>query len=1081
MKKFHLLSVQNTLCIASCLLFAVHAFGFQQPNFQVFEDPTITSMNRLPSRSTSISYETEAAALKADRKASKRYKSLNGDWKFSWAPIPEQAPKDFHKVGYDDTDWKTIPVPSNWELQGYGTAIYTNIRYPFTPVNPPYVPEDDNPTGSYRTTFEVPLQWKDMQITLQFGGVSSAFYVWVNGEQVGYGQDSMLPSEFDITPFIKEGQNSLAVQVYRWSDGVYLEDQDHWRLSGIQRDVFITASPKVQLYDFFVKTRLNDTYEDAQLQIRPKIKIYDNQNIEDWSLEAQLFDETGKTVLKETLTKPIKDIVYEYYNQRGKPKFGLLEASIKNPKKWNAEHPNLYTLVFSLKDKEGNIQEYRSTKIGFRKVELIDGELFVNGASVLLYGVNRHDHDPIKGKVVDETLMLKDIKTMKQFNINAVRTSHYPNDPRWYELCDEYGIYLMDEANLETHQLGGYLSNRSEWGSAFLERATRMVERDKNHPSIIFWSLGNESGSGPNHQAMAGWIKNYDDTRFVHYEGAQTLNHQGSEFLNDPDYVDMMSRMYMPIQPMVDMANLNDDPRAVIWCEYAHSMGNSTGNLFKFWDAIRANKRMIGGYIWDWVNQGLLQKTEDGIPYYAYGGDMGDTKINDKNFCLNGIVDPDRKPQPSLWECKKIFQPIAVKAVDLEQGRLMVVNHHDFTNLNRYDLIWEVQEDGIKTQSGEVNNLNIAAKASKEIVLPIKKPRLKAGKSYHLTVSFLLKNNTPWVSAKHEVAWEQFNLPFEKPLPDFTLKKNDQISVDETSNGISFSTKDFEAKFKKETGALTAYIYKGVPLVTGDFIPHFWRPTTDNDRGGGRTPKKLAVWKEASENRKLLSFKNTEVDKDHQQVEVSYSLAKGMVTLNLKYDIFSNGVIRIENKAQIAEDAELPILPKYGMQVQLSKELDALQWFGRGPHENYSDRNHGAAIGLYQESVSEDFYEYIRPQESSNKTDVQWLTISNSKGLGFYVASDSNDLSVSAWPYTTKDIDEALHTYDLKPRDFITLNLDLAQMGVGGDDSWSKNALPQEEFRVQPENHQYSFVLIPIENAQIKQRYALPGEAAKTN
>ncbi|WP_350285811.1 glycoside hydrolase family 2 TIM barrel-domain containing protein [uncultured Croceitalea sp.] len=1031
-------------------------------------------MNRLPSRSTSISYETEAAALKVNRKDSKRYKSLNGNWKFSWASIPTKAPKEFYKVGYNDTDWKSVPVPSNWELEGYGTAIYTNIRYPFKPVNPPFVSEDDNPTGSYRTTFEIPLEWKNMQITLQFGGVSSAFYVWVNGKQVGYGQDSMLPSEFDITPHIKEGQNTLAVQVYRWSDGVYLEDQDHWRLSGIQRDVFITASPKVQLYDFFVKTRFDDAYENAQLQIRPKIKIYDDHSIEDWSLEAQLFDETGKAVLEKILAKPIKEITHEYYNQRGKPKFGLLEAKVRRPKKWSAEHPNLYTLVFYLKDDKGVVQEYRSTKIGFRKVELIDGELFVNGTSVLLYGVNRHDHDPIKGKVVDEGLMLKDIKTMKQFNINAVRTSHYPNDPRWYELCDEYGIYLMDEANLETHQLGGYLSNRSEWGNAFLERATRMVERDKNHPSIIFWSLGNESGSGPNHQAMAGWIKNYDDTRFIHYEGAQTLNHQGSDFLKDPVYVDMMSRMYMPIRPMVDMANLDDDPRAVIWCEYAHSMGNSTGNLFKFWDAVRANKRMIGGYIWDWVDQGLLQKTEDGDSYFAYGGDMGDTQINDKNFCLNGVVNPDRTPQPALWECKKIFQPIEVKAIDLEKGQFNITNRHDFTNLNHYNLLWEVQEDGVKIQSGALSNLSIAAKASKEIVFPIKKPRLRAGKTYYLTVSFQLKNKTSWAPAKHEVAWEQFRLPFEKPLTDFDLKKGHEISIAETTNSISFFTEEFEVKFNKETGALIAYSFKGSPLITGDFIPHFWRPTTDNDRGGGRTPKKLVVWKEASQNRKLVSFKSTQLDKNHRQVKVIYSLAKGKVTLNLKYDIFSNGTIKIENKAEIAENADLPIIPKYGMQLQLSKELDAIQWFGRGPHENYSDRNHGAAIGLYQESVSKDFYEYIRPQESSNKTDVQWFTITNTKGRGFYVASDSTDLSISAWPYTTEDIEKALHTYDLKPRDFITLNIDLVQMGLGGDDSWSKNALPHEEFRIQPRNHHYSFVLVPIESEQINERYAFP-------
>ncbi|WP_205783203.1 glycoside hydrolase family 2 TIM barrel-domain containing protein [Flagellimonas allohymeniacidonis] len=1028
----------------------------------------------MPSRATSVSYENEEAALKAFRKESKRYKSLNGNWKFSWAPIPEKAPKNFFRKDFDDSDWNSIPVPSNWELQGYGTAIYTNIRYPFTPVNPPLVPDDNNPTGSYRTTFEIPEDWKEMQISLQFGGVSSAFHVWVNGKHVGYGQDSMLSSEFDITPYIKEGENQLAVQVYRWSDGVYLEDQDHWRLSGIQRDVFITASPKVQLYDFFVKTELDEEYQDATLQIRPKIKVFNEQNIDGWQLEAQLFDDEGNPVLDQSLTKPLKEIIREYYNQRGKPKFGLLETKIPNPKKWSAEHPNLYTLVFYLKDSVGSVKEYRSTKIGFRKVELKDGELFVNGVSVLLYGVNRHDHDPVNGKVVDEDLMLKDVLTMKQFNINAVRTSHYPNDPRWYELCDEYGIYVMDEANLETHQLGGFLSNQSEWGSAFLERATRMVERDKNHPSIIFWSLGNESGSGPNHQAMAGWIKNYDNTRFVHYEGAQTLNHSGKEFLKDPDYVDMMSRMYIPIDPMIEMANLQDDHRAVIWCEYAHSMGNSTGNLFKFWDAIRANKRMIGGYIWDWVDQGLLQKTKDGMPYYAYGGDMGDTKINDKNFCLNGIVNPDRTPQPALWECKKIFQSIEVIDVNLGEGIIQVRNRHHFTNLDAFELIWKVQEDGTTIQSGEISSLDIAPKASMEIELPIKNPKVKAGKDYYLKVSFHLKDRTSWAPEKHEVAWEQFKLPYEIELQDASIEKMTPIKVNRTDTEITLSTDTFSVSFNQKTGELVSYTYKGSSMIVGGMIPHFWRPTTDNDRGGGRTPKKLSIWKEASEISELISFKHDKINDQHHVIYVSYLLAQSKLTLDVKYSIFADGTIRIENLCKVEKDANLPILPKYGMQVQVAKGLDRFQWFGRGPHENYSDRNLGAAVGFYSESVSKDYQSYIRPQESGNKTDVRWFTLSNSQGKGLYVGGIKTNLSVSAWPYSTKNIDEALHTYDLKPENYITLNIDLLQMGVGGDDSWSMNALSHEEFRVPAKDYSYGFFIKPIENGGINGRIAPP-------
>ncbi len=1047
----------------------------EQPDLKFIEDPTITSLNRLPSRATSISYESEETAIKTDRKISKRYQSLNGDWKFSWAPIPEKSPVGFYNGNYDDSGWKTIPVPSNWELHGYGTAIYTNIKYPFTPVNPPYVPKDDNPTGSYRTTFEVPQNWKDMQITLQFGGVSSAFNVWINGQKVGYGQDSMLPSEFDITPYLKSGQNLLAVQVYRWSDGVYLEDQDHWRLSGIFRDVFITASPKIQLYDFFVKTPLDENYQNAQLQIRPKIKVYENQKFDDWKLEVQLFDQEGKKVLKEPLSKGIKDIVHEYYNQRGKPKFGMLEVTINNPKKWSAEKPNLYTLVFYLIDDKGTIKEYRSSRIGFRKIEIKDGELFINGVSTLMYGVNRHDHDPIHGKVIKEALMLKDIKTMKQFNINAVRTSHYPNDPRWYELCDEYGIYLMDEANLETHELGGYLSNRSEWGAAHLERASRMVERDKNHPSIIFWSLGNESGSGPNHQAMSGWIKNYDETRYVHYEGAQTLNHNGKEFLNDPPYVDMMSRMYMPIQPMIEMANMDDDPRAVIWCEYAHSMGNSTGNLFKFWDAIRSNKRMIGGYIWDWVDQGLLQKNENEIEYYAYGGDMGDTKINDKNFCLNGIVNPDRSPQPALWEVKKVFQPVNITAANLEEGFVIVENRHNFTNLNESELIWQLQEDGKTIQNGNLSNLDIKPKTKKEIKIPFTKPELKPGAEYFLRVSFLLKNDTPWVSKGHEIAWQQIKLPFYKEQSPFTETSSlSVINLEEDEMKVTLSSQNFSVSFHKNTGELISYNYKGEQLITGALTPQFWRPTTDNDRGGGRTPSTLKIWKDAGENKKLTSFNMNKKTNNIYKISTSFSIADSKANLALDYLIFGDGTIKVQNNFTVNKDANLPILPKYGMQVQVSNNLDTMKWLGRGPHENYADRNRSADVGLYEKSVSEDFHDYIRPQESSNKTEVRWFALSNKEGKGLYIAGVGSELGVSAWPYTTEDIDAALHTYDLKKRNFITLNIDHMQMGVGGDDSWSKNALPHEEFRVPPKDYMYEFILKPIDNKESSGRIAIP-------
>lgn len=1051
------------LLIGCSPIYGFQAFKGTPSQFHPWEDPQVNGLNRMPARATSVSYASESAALITDRTESSRYLSLNGDWKFSWASIPEKAPQAFFQPNYDDSAWETIPVPANWELEGYGTAIYTNIVYPFRPVDPPYTPQGDNPTGSYRTTFTVPADWTGRQVTLTFGGVSSAYQVWLNGQLLGYSEDSRLPAHFDITPLLQEGPNTLALQVYRWSDGSYLEDQDHWRLSGIHREVYLTAAPKVQLYDFFVQTELDENYRDATLKIRPKIKVFDGADLKGYQLEAMLFDDAQNQVLTDPLTISARNIYNEPYGQRGKPDFALLETQITNPKKWSAEQPNLYTLVFYLKNADGRLMETRSTKVGFRKVEFKDGELFVNGQSVLLYGVNRHDHSPLTGKVVDETSMLEDILLMKQFNINAVRTSHYPNSERWYELCDEYGIYLMDEANLETHGIGGKLSNDIAWSGAFLERAVRMVERDKNHPSILFWSLGNESGSGFNHATMANWIRNYDPTRFVHYEGAQTTGRARREnrLVKDPDYVDMVSRMYSPIQYMVDMANYEEEERPVVWCEYAHSMGNSTGNLFEFWDAVRANKRMIGGYIWDWMDQGLLQQTDDGEPYYAYGGDMGDTLINSNNFCLNGIVDPARNPKPALWECKKIFQPVAVTAKDLSIGQVEILNRHHFTNLSEFDIFWELQEDGRVIQEGQLSSLDLAPDASTSITIPFTKPELRAGAAYFVRLGFQLKKDQAWAKAGHEIAWEQLPLPFSEPSP--MVRNRDLKRLKVTGNTIQ--GRGFSVDFDPETGMLSSIQQNGKELLVQGLAPNFWRPSTDNDRGGGKTLQTLGVWREAGTTRELTNFEIETVSNKEVTVSTQYQLPNVRSTVAVTYHIYGSGDILVENS--FTAGADLPMLPKYGMQLRIPNAYDKLSWLGRGPHENYADRKMSAAIGRYSATVKEDYYSYITPQESSNKTEVAWLTLTDSAGDGLYVGQVSTPLSVSAWPYTTEDIEAAMHTYDLEERDFITLNIDLQQMGVGGDDSWSLQALPHEAFRIPAKNYSYSFIIKPIRNGEL--------------
>jgi beta-galactosidase len=1028
-----------------------------------WEDPQVSGINRLPARTSSFSYPNEAAALKNEKETSGRYKLLNSDWKFHWSPRPDGVPDNFQETTFNDSNWKTIPVPANWELHGYGTALYTSAGYTFNPIEPPFTPKDDNPTGAYRTSFDVPENWKDMQITLTFGGVSSAYYVWINGQMLGYSEDSMLPTHFDITPFLKEGKNDLALKVYRWSDGSYLEDQDHWRLSGIHRDVYLTAAPKVQLYDFFVQTDLDENYQDALLNVRPKIKVFDGASLEGYTLGMQLFDKNNVNIIPDVPRLKANKIYDEKYPQRGENDFAMMQAAIKNPKKWSAEYPNLYTIVFDLKDGNGNVVESRSAKVGFRDIKIVDGELLINGESTLLFGVNRHDHDPVNGKVISEASMLKDILTMKRFNINAVRTSHYPNNERWYELCDLYGIYLMDEANLETHGLGGKLSNDVAWSGAFLQRAIRMVERDKNHPSIIFWSLGNESGSGFNHATMAHWIRNYDETRFVHYEGAQTTEGKPKiedRILKDPEYVDMVSRMYTPIDYMVRVAKSDIEDRPVIWCEYAHSMGNSTGNLFEFWDAIRANKEMIGGFIWDWVDQGLLQKNEEGVAYYAYGGDMGDENVrNSSNFCLNGIVDPAINPKPALWECKKVFQPIKITASNIDNKEVEVLNRHDFTNLSQFNINWDLQEDGKTIQSGTMPPIDLAPNKTAKISIPYRNPKVKEGAEYFVRIEFVLNSDLNWAKKGHEVAWEQIKLNYNKPFSPSKLKSN-TVSVKDSS----VSNKDFAILFDSKSGMLKSYTYKGTELIENGLSPNFWRPVTDNDRLGGKTEKDLAVWKKASEIRVLKSFQIKKINGSQAQVTSLFSFDDANSTMEITYTISGNGDVLVE--ADFKGNSKSPMLPRLGLQLETSKSFDNLTWFGKGPQENYVDRELGADVGLYKESVINDYYAYIRPQESSNKTEVRWFALTNKVGKGFKVSAVSNNLEISAWPYTTQDIDKAVHTYDLKARDFITVNIDHKQMGVGGDDSWSKNALPHEQFRVPSKDYSYSFLVQPISSSK---------------
>ncbi len=1014
-----------------------------------WENPDVVGINKEPGHCTLIPYPNVETALKAERKSSQFYKSLNGNWKFHWVDKPADRPVDFYKPDYDVSTWNLIPVPSNWQMHGYGIPIYLNVPYPFPP-NPPHIPHDYNPVGSYRRKFTIPADWNDRRIFLHFDGVKSAFYIWINGQKVGYSQDSMTPAEFDITQYLKSGENTIAVEVYRWSDGSYLEDQDMWRLSGIYRNVYLFAAPQVHINDFFVRTDLDDSYTDATLMIRPKITNYTGESVEGWTVEAQLYDPNKEPVLTEPLTRSVSSIINEKYPQRDNVKFALLEQKISNPKKWSAEIPNLYTLVLSLKDAEDNTIEVESCRVGFREVEIKEGQLLINGRSIKLFGVNRHEHDPDHGRAIPLSRMIQDIKLLKQNNINAVRTSHYPDDPTWYDLCDEYGIYLIDEANLESHGLKGYLSNVPGWHNAFVERAIRMVERDKNHPSVIFWSLGNETGCGPNHAAMSGWIKQYDPTRPIHYEGAA----------GDPvdyPYVDMISRMYARIPEIIRLATSTNDNRPMVLCEYAHAMGNSVGNLKEYWDAIRAHKRLIGGFIWDWADQGLRKKSPDGKEFWAYGGDFGD-KPNDGNFCCNGLVQPNRKPNPSLYEVKKVYQRIHVLPVDILAGQFHLYNEYDFIDLDFTNINCELTADGRIIQKGTLPKLSLPPGAKRELQLNFKKPDFQPDTEYWLKIFFTLADDTSWARRGHIVAWDQFKVPFNVPkAPVINLNTLPSLELKETDRNITVTGDDFELVFAAESGTLDSFIFNQKQLIASPPVPNFWRAPIDNDEGN-KMPERLGIWRKAGPDRTVKVVKAEQLRPQVVRITTQADIPVGTnSTYTNTYTVYGSGDIIIDSNFAPHGD-NLPDLPRFGLQMAVPVRFNKLTWFGLGPHENYWDRKTGAALGLYSGNVNELIHRYVRPQENGNRSDVRWMALTDPNSVGI-VAVGMPTIDVSAWPFTMQALEEAKHIHEPNLGDTITVNLDYRQMGVGGDDSWGARTHPEYTLPAKP--YRYRFRLMP--------------------
>jgi beta-galactosidase len=1037
---------------------------FERPDW---DNPSITQRNKEPGRATSVPYSDARTALTGDREKSPWVVSLNGQWKFKYAASPASMPRRFFRQSFSVRSWDDIEVPLNWEMAGFGQRIYTNVVYPWDASRFPFAPKDENAVGSYRREFTFPASWKGRQVFIHFGGVTSAFYLWINGELVGFSKESCVPAEFNITRYLRRGRNTLAVRVHRWSDASYLEDQDHWWLSGIHREVFLYSTPEVSLRDFFSITEFDRNYTDATWQVRTKLSAAEGVDVKGYGVEVRLFDAKKRPVL----AKPMARIL-ERPGLAGQHMLDF-RATVKSPRKWSAEDPYLYTMVLSLRNPRGKVIESRSCRVGFRQVEIKEGRLLLNGRPIMLQGVNRHEHDDRRGKAITEQSMLADILLMKRFNINAVRTSHYPNHPRWYELCDEFGIYIIDEANLESHGIHGVPSNLPEWLPAFMDRAVRMVERDKNHPCVIIWSLGNESGVGPNHAAMAGWMHEYDRSRPLHYEGAQQRKKMG-EFCRDdsapdPWWVDVTSNMYPTVEAVARNARRHDDPRPYVLCEYVHSMGNSTGNLREYWDVIYTHRKCIGAFVWDWVDEGMLRTAKDGTEYWAYGGDFGE-QIHDDRFCNNGLVFPDRRPHPAIWELKKVHQPVWFEAVNLSAGKIRIANKYSFTDLKALEIRWNLTSDGKALQSGRLPRTELAPGQWTVVELPLKKPSLKPGAECFLNMSATLAADTTWAKKGHEIAAEQFRMAFRSPSVPYTeLKSMPTVTLAQDRKGAVIVGRGVRIGFDRKSGVITSWqsgdrdIIKSGPQFT------FWRAPTDNDLVVRRKWGTGYDWMAAGLDRlacKVLAFDCIQASPQAVVVNVSSRLAapdtgRG-VDCMASYTIYGSGEVVID--CDVRPDADLPRLPRIGMELAVPTELERFTWYGRGPHENYIDRNENAFVGLYGGSVEEQYVPYIYPQENGNKTDVRWVAVHSDGGRGM-LATGSVPLEVSAHYFTSHDLTIAKHTCDLKKRDFITLHLDYRQTGLGGA-SCGPDTLPQYQLR--PEPVRFALRLMPVSGPQAR-------------
>jgi len=1043
-------------------------------------DPQTIGRNRLQPHADVLPFEDATAARTGDRAASPWFRSLDGAWDFDLAPTPSDAPESFADPAFDTDDWDDIEVPLNWQAAGYGAPHYTNVIYPF-PLDPPEVPTE-NPTGRYRRTFHVDEAWDGRQVRLHFEGVDSAFHLWVNGERVGYSEGARLPAEFDVSEYVEPGENTVAVRVYKWTNGSYVEDQDMWWLSGIFREVYAYAVPEAHVADVDVRTDLDDDYADATLSAAVDV-ANDGTAAATRTVAATLRDPDGAAVAELSESAHVR---------AGETATVALETDVDDPAKWTAETPTTYSLDIELRDTDGDVTEAVAETVGFREVAIEDGQFLVNGEAVTIRGVNRHDFHPDRGRHVPVASMREDLELMQRHNINAVRTAHYPNDSRFYDLCDEYGLYVIDETDIECHGMElardtDHISDAEAWRDVYVDRMVRMVERDKNHPSVVIWSLGNESDFGENHVAMAEDTRERDPTRPIHYEPD-----------TDQEVSDIVGPMYPPWDQLAEWAAEDEYDHPVIMCEYAHAMGNGPGSLSEYWELIYEYDRLQGGFVWDWLDQGLRQTTDDGEEWFAYGGDFGD-EPNDANFNINGLVFPDRTPSPGLTEYKKVIEPVTLSAGDLAAGEVVVENRYDFRGLDHLTADWRVEADGEVVDSGILSLPDLAAGERGSVTAPIDGVAHEDAESL-LTVELTLAGGTAWAEAGHTVATGQFELP-DSGKPVLPTTRSGPLSTERTEDGIVVAGPDFELVFDDTHGAIDSLTYRGQDLLVNGPQVEQWRAPTDNDRGlplDGTLLSRLTelseqgatlepgqfrtigfaqLWREHGLDSLQFRTDAVHVDDpadqagsvgdptvdDHVAITVEGRLAPPVFDhgfgVEQTYTIGDDGTVAIDTTLEPEGDLSiLPSLPRVGLDLTLPDDLETVSWYGRGPGESYADSKQAPLVGRYERDVADLHTPYVRPQANGTRTDVRWATFTDDRGVGLHVTGDSH-LSVTAHRYTTADLEAAEHDHELPERDEISVSLDHAHCGLG---TGSCGPTTLEQYRVDPETVEFGVELRPF-------------------